>query len=922
MLRKIPLLFLAFALFLPMTVSSQSKTSLPPIKYEEYRLKNGLRVILHPDDSTPIVAVNLWYHVGSKNEVEGRTGFAHLFEHMMFQGSKNYDNDYFTPLQEAGANINGTTNSDRTNYFEVLPSNFLELALFMESDRMGGLLEAMTMDKLNNQRDVVKNEKRQNYDNQPYGSAYEKISSLMYPKDHPYSWTTIGSLDDLTKASMDDVKGFFRQYYAPNNASLVIAGKFDSKQAKTWVEKYFGKIKSGAPITRPNPARASLAKETRVSFEDSVPLPRLYMVWHTVPQGDKDEAALDILGSVLSSGRGSRLRSNLIYGKQLVQDINAGNGTREIAGQFQVTSTARQGKSLDEIEKEINVEIERLKQQPPTADEINRAVNQIEARSIFGLQTILGKANQLNESATFYNNPGLFQRQLDEYRKVTPADVQRVANTYLTPNRLVMSFVPRKGEAPSRSNTAENQPTSKSSEKKVEPNTAILPKPGPNPTFALPPIEKSKLSNGLEVWIVPQKELPIVSMDLVIKSGGTFEPAEKSGITQMTATLLDDGTKTRSALDIANQLQAIGANINAGSDWDSTDVSMSTLTKNLDTALDIYSDVIVNPTFPEAEIENVRRSALGGFLQRRSNANAISNVVYSKILYGSHPYGRQLSGTENTIKRLTRNDLVGYYEANYRPNNAVLIVVGDVDAKTLNPKLEKAFANWKPGSVSGGELPNVQPMQKATIYLVDKPGAAQSVLSIGQVGVDRSSPDYFPLQVMNSILGGQFTSRVNLNLREDKGYTYGARSGFSYRRGAGPFSASAGVQTAVTKESVSEFLKELNGIRGAIPISDKELEYSKQALIRRFPSGFETVGQISNQLSNLVVYGLPDTYFNDYITKVNAVTLADVNRVANKYLTPDKMAIVVVGDRKIVEPGLKQLGYPISILDNEGNPAQ
>jgi zinc protease len=481
MLRKIPLLFLAFALFLPMTVSSQSKTSLPPIKYEEYSLKNGLRVILHPDDSTPIVAVNLWYHVGSKNEAPGRTGFAHLFEHMMFQGSKNYDNDYFTPLQEAGANINGTTNSDRTNYFEVLPSNFLELALFMESDRMGGLLEAMTMDKLNNQRDVVKNEKRQNYDNQPYGSAYEKISSLMYPKDHPYSWTTIGSLDDLTKASMDDVKGFFRQYYAPNNASLVIAGKFDSKQAKTWVEKYFGKIKSGAPITRPNPAKPSLAKETRVSFEDSVPLPRLYMVWHTVPQGDKDEAALDILGSVLSSGRGSRLRSNLIYGKQLVQDINAGNGTREIAGQFQVTSTARQGKSLDEIEKEINVEIERIKQQPPTADEINRAVNQIEARSIFGLQTILGKANQLNESATFYNNPGLFQKQLDEYRKVTPADVQRVANTYLTPNRLVMSFVPRKGEATSRSNTAENQPTSKSNEKKAEPNTALLPKPGPNP---------------------------------------------------------------------------------------------------------------------------------------------------------------------------------------------------------------------------------------------------------------------------------------------------------------------------------------------------------------------------------------------------------------------------------------------------------
>jgi zinc protease len=419
---------------------------------------------------------------------------------------------------------------------------------------------------------------------------------------------------------------------------------------------------------------------------------------------------------------------------------------------------------------------------------------------------------------------------------------------------------------------------------------------------------------------VRQNELPIVSMNMVFKSGGTFEPAEKSGVSSMTATLLDDGTKTRSALDIATQLQSIGASINAGSGWDSTNVSLSTLTKNLDQALDIYSDVILNPSFPETELENVRRRSLVGFMQRKSNPNAISNLVYDRVLYGAHPYGRQLSGTESTIKALTRSDLVGYYEANYRPNNATLIVVGDVDGKTLLPKLEKAFAGWKPGAVSEGELPNIQPLQKSAIYLVDRPNAAQSVVSIGHVGVDRGNPDFFPLQVMNSILGGQFTSRINLNLREDKGFTYGARSNFSFRRGAGPFTASSDVQTAVTKESVAEFMKELNGIRGAIPVSQKELEYSKQSLIRRYPSGFETAGQISGQLSNLVIYNLPDTYFNDYIQKINGVTLADVNRVANKYLTPDKMAIVVVGDRKVIEPGLKQLGYEIQILDAEGNP--
>jgi zinc protease len=904
-------------------VSAQKTDQLPPIKYQEVTLKNGLRVILHEDHSTPIVAVNVWYHVGSKNEVAGKTGFAHLFEHMMFQGSKNYNADYFTPLQEAGANLNGSTTEDRTNYYEIVPSNFLELALFMEADRMGGLLEAMTQDKLNNQRDVVKNERRQRVDNQPYGTSFEKIGSLMYPEGHPYHHSVIGSLDDLTAASQDDVKAFFRQYYVPNNASLVVAGDFNPKQAMTWVEKYFGPIAKGADIKRPNPARPKLDKETRVSYEDAVPLPRLYMVWNGVAQGDKDEAALDILGSVLSSGRGSRLQSNLVYEKQLAQDISARNGTSEIAGNFSISSTARPGKTLDEIEKEINAEIERIKQTPPTADEIGKVLNQIESRMIFGWQTINGKANALNSNAIFFNNPNMFQKQLDEYHRVTPADVQRVASTYLTTNRLVMTFLPRKGERPNRANSgAADQPTSTSSEggKKADIDSSKLPKPGADPKFTLPAIEKKKLSNGLEVWMVRQTELPIVSMNLVFKSGGTFEPADKSGVSAMTATLLNSGTRNRSALDISNQLQSIGASVNAGSGWDSTNVSMQTLTKNLDQALDIYSDVIVNPAFPETELENVRRRAVVGFLQRKSNPNAISNVVYNRVLYGdAHPYGRQLSGNETSIKALTRNDLVNYYEANYRPNNAVLIVVGDVDSKTLMPKLEKAFATWKPGTVSSGQLPSVQPLQKSAIYLVDKPGAAQSVLAIGQVGVDRSNPDFFPIQVMNSMLGGQFTSRINLNLREDKGYTYGARSGFSLRRGAGPFTASADVQTAVTKESIAEFLKEINGIRGTMPVTQKELEYSKQSLIRRYPSAFETVGQVSDQLSNLVIYGLPDTYFNDYISKINAVTIEDVNRVANKYLSPDKMAIVVVGDRKVIEPGLKQLGYDITVLDPDGN---
>ena len=917
---KLLAVVLGLLMFLPGVTAAQTKTggNLPAVKYEQFTLPNGLNVIMHVDRSTPIVAVDLWYHVGSKNEVRGRTGFAHLFEHMMFQGSKNYNDDYFRPLQEAGANINGSTNPDRTNYYEILPSNFLELALFMEADRMGGLLDAMTMDKLNNQRDVVKNERRQSYENQPYGTAGETISAIMYPPDHPYHWTTIGSLEDLTAASMDDVKAFFRQYYVPNNASLVIAGDFDTKKARSWVEKYFGPIPRGAAVVRPNPPAPKFAAEIRKTVEDDVPLPRLYMIWHTVPRFAGDDSALSMLGSVLSAGRNSRLQSNLIYGKQLAQNVTANQQSREITGAFQVTSTARPGKSLDDIEKEILAEIERIKKEPPTAEEMGRALNQIESQAVYALQTVFGRADQMNNYFTMRGRPDYFQQNLDEFRKVTAADVQRVAQTYLTDKKLVMSYVRRQGAAQSVAQNSANTPTSTAAKQKQEPDSSKLPKPGPDPKLVLPKIEKNKLSNGLEVWLVHQNELPIVSMNLVVKTGGTADP--KAGVANMTANLLDDGTKTRSVTEISKQIQSIGAQLGTGSDWDSSSVSLLTLTKNLDTALEIFSDVVVNPTFPAAEFDVQRRQAAVGFLQRKNNANAIANIAYSSLLYGKdHPYGRSLAGDEESLKALTRDDLQKFYDSYYRPNNSVLIVAGEADAKVLMPKLEKAFAGWKAGSVTTTAVPPAPQFEQPGIYIVDRPGAAQSVVTIGQIGVDRSNPDYFSLLVMNSILGGQFSSRVNMNLREDKGYTYGARSGWSFRRGAGPFSASADVQTAVTRESIQEFMKELNGIRGSIPVTQKELDYNKQSIIRRYPGAFETVGQISNQLSNLVVFGLPDSYFNDYISKVNAVTVADINRVANKYLDPSKMAILIVGDRKAIEPKLKELnGFTIAYLDVDG----
>ncbi len=482
MLRKFSLFFLAFALFLPMSISGQSNTKLPKINYKEYKLKNGLTVVMHQDKSTPIVAVNVFYHVGSKNEAVGRTGFAHLFEHMMFQGSKNYSSDYLSAIDDMGGDVNGTTNEDRTYYYETVPSNFLERTLFLEADRMGGLLEAMTQEKLDNQRDVVKNERRLRVDNQPYGTSFERISEIMYPKEHPYSWSVIGSMQDLSAASMDDVKSFFRTYYVPNNAVLALSGDFDQKQATAWIEKYFGKIAKGAEITRPNPVRPKLNGEIRKVYEDAVPLPRVSLVWHSVPQYSNDEAALDMLSSILSSGRSSRLQSNLQYGKELVQSINAFNGTNEIAGLFQITATARPGKNLDDIEKEINAEIERLKKEAPTADEMNRAFTVRESGFVYRLQSAFGKGSQLTNYAGYLKKPDFFQTDLDRYAKVTPADVQRVANQYLTANRLVQSYVPSKTPAQRPNATTDKPATTKAKEVDaafVAKQKANLPKPGP-----------------------------------------------------------------------------------------------------------------------------------------------------------------------------------------------------------------------------------------------------------------------------------------------------------------------------------------------------------------------------------------------------------------------------------------------------------
>lgn len=918
--RQIIYLTLTIALLLPALVLGQSNGNLPNINVTQYRLKNGLQVVLHQDKSTPIIAVNVFYHVGSKNETPGRTGFAHLFEHMMFQGSKNYSSDYLSAIDDMGGSVNGTTDEDRTWYFETVPSNFLERTLYLEADRMGNLLEAMTQDKLDNQRDVVKNERRLRVDNQPYGTSFERIGETMYPEGHPYHWSVIGSMADLSAASMEDVKSFFRTYYVPNNATLVLAGDFDENQAKAWIEKYFGPLAKGDDIKRPNDPQPKLNSEIRKTYEDAVPFPRLSMVWHGSPQFSADEAALDTLASILSSGRGSRLQSNLNYGKELVSQIFASNPTNEIGGLFQITATARPGKTLEEIEKEIDQEIERIKKQPPTAEEMQRALNGRESQFIYGLESVSGKGAQLSSYAGYLGKPSYFQTDLDRYRKVTPADVQRVADQYLTVNRLVMSYVPSKAPASRPSPAADKPASGKAAEldkDSIARQKAMLPKAGPTIKFALPSIEKHKLSNGLNVWFVRNPELPIVSMNLVFNSGSILDSNEKYGVASWTASMLNQGTSSRSAVEIANQLQSIGAFLNAGSGWDSSNVFMQTLTKNLDQALNIYADVIQNPSFPVAEIESLRRRSIIGLAQRKSQPGAVANLAFNKVLYGDQPYGRDT--TESTLKAIARDDLIGFHKTNYVPNNATLIVVGAIESEAMLAKLESSLGKWKSGRPVS--IPaSAQTMRgKPGIYIIDKPGAAQSTIAAGLVGIDRSNPDYYAVQLLNSILGGGSSGRLFKVLREEKGYTYGAYSSFTSRKGPGPFRAGGDFQTGSTKESVEELMNLIAGVRGSASATQEELDSHKLAIINSYPQGFETTGSVAGQLSNLVTFGLPDTYFNDYIRNISAVSLKDVSRVANKYLDPSKMAIVIVGDRTEIEPKLKELPYAITILDADGN---
>ncbi len=884
------------------------------VDYSKTVLPNGLEVILVEDHRLPIVAVNIWYHVGPANEAPGLTGFAHLFEHMMFAATRHVPRGMAdTLLEGAGAtDSNGSTDFDRTNYYDTVPSNQLELALWIHSDRMGYLLDVLDQSALSNQQDVVRNERRQNIEDRPYGIVEEALYHTLFPKEHPYYGNVMGSHADIQSAKLADVREFFRRYYGPDNASIVIAGDIDKAKTLALVRKYFGGFKGSGPVARRAVVTPPIASERRVEVADRIELPRVFIGWLTPPAYHPGDAELDVLAQILAGGKSSRLYKTLVYDRQIAQEVNASQNSYGIASTFVVDVTARPGQPLREIEAAVDKELAALRDNGPTEREVERARNMIETRLLAQIQKLGndGLANLVNRYNQYTGDPGYLQKDLERVRRVTAADVQRAARQYLQRNaRAVVDGVPGQQKLPPE------VPTPPPSERKPETVAGInrdeawrykAPKAGPAPHVTLPRADSFQLANGLTVIHYYNPALPLVAARLVVRSGTDANPADTPGLADFTATTLDEGTTTRSALQIADEIAQLGAALGSGSSADASSVSLFALKSNFAPGFAIMADVALRPAFPTSEVERQRASRLAELAQQRDEPELVASVAASGALYGAgNPYGYGRLGTDAAIRGVSRDDLLNFWRRHYVPANAALVVAGDITRDELRTLAETQLQGWS-GTMRPASGPGAAQTTPARMVIVDKPGAAQTALRITGIGAARTTPDYPALEVMNAALGGLFSSRINNNLREQKGYSYGMFSQFRYDRTPGPFAVSGSVRGDVTGASVTEIFREVERMR-AQPMRAQELAGARNSQILSLPVQFETDEAISGSLAELFVFGLPADYYQQLPSRFAAVTAQQAQAVARRYLAPDKMIVVAVGDRAKIQPQLDSL---------------
>jgi zinc protease len=903
-------------------------SDIPKIPFEKYKLPNGLEVILVQDSRMPLATVNIWYHVGAANEEPGLTGFAHLFEHMMFAATKHVPRGTADRLLEGvgGSDSNGTTNNDRTNYFDTVPSHQLELALWIHSDRMGFLLDVLDQEALSNQQDVVRNERRQSVENRPYGLVYQGVIEAMYPKEHPYFASVIGSHADIQNAKLEDIKKFFKTYYRPSNATIAIVGDIDKAQTKKLIEKYFGGFAKGEPAPKLNVKTPVITSEKRLTVTDKIELPALAIGWHTPKAFDKGDAELRILGSVLADGKSSRLYKTLVYDKQLAQDVSANQTSQGLSSVFSLWITAAPGKTLEEIEKVVDEELAKIAAEPVKAEEIQRVLNALETGVVSGLEKsggFSGVANTLNHYNHFTGDPGYLSRDIARLREITGSDLQSAVKTYLKKeNRVVVYGVPGEKKLPPEPPAP--KVTAKAGEgveslNKAEPWRAKQPVPAKPRDIKLPTPQRTKLANGLELIFYPQPTLPLVAASLVFKGGSSVNPVEKPGLASFVSSMLEEGTKKRTSQQLADELANLGATLNVSAGAESFSVNAFSLKRNAGKTFEIMGDVALNPAFANEEIERVRKRLIGELSLARANPGFLAGQAAAQAMYGpKHPLGYAAVGTEASLKAMTRDDLVGFWNNLASPDNAALVIVGDMTQVEATQTAEKLFGAWK-GQYKPSAAKPARQRSDADLVLVNIAGAPQTALRVVSDAPNVMAPTKEALQVMNAGFGGLFTSRLNDNLREQKGYSYGAYSSVSMGRDGGEFGMRTSVRTDATAPALHEVFKEMQGTVDK-PIVGAEFLKARESQARALPAQFETVGATAGSFASAYALGLGLDYFSKLPGKYDAVTEAQVKSLAQEYLKRDRFTFVAAGDLAKIEPELRKMGFKkIEKRDLDGN---
>ncbi|MBA6336336.1 insulinase family protein [Colwellia sp. BRX8-7] len=909
--------------FVEQVTAEAGKTVIP---YQKYTLSNGLTVILHKDASDPLVHVDMTYHVGSAREELGKSGFAHFFEHMMFQGSENVaDEQHFKLITEAGGTLNGTTNGDRTNYFQTVPANQLEKMLWLESDRMGFLVDAVTQEKFEVQRETVKNERGQSYDNRPYGLLGERVAEALYPAGHPYSWQTIGYLEDLDRVNVNDLKAFFLKWYGPNNATLTIGGDIDAKETLALVEQYFGSIPRGPEIAMPEKPTFTINEDRYISMEDNVHLPLVYMSYPTVSVRHADEAPLDVLSSILGGGKTSLLYKNLVK-NQLAVQASVGHPCAELACTFTLLALPHpaSGKTLADIEKVIRDSLVEFEERGVQDDDLAKVKASMEASFIFGLQSVSGKVSTLAANQTFKGDPNYIEKDIARYANVTKADVMRVFKKYIKDQHaVIMSIVP-KGKLdliaaqdnfiPAPRSKGQTSETSAESlvVRKAQDNfdRSKMPISGANKSVAVPQMWNKTLANGIKVLGTQSIETPTTSLLLKIPAGHYYSDKDKAGVVSLLASALNESTTKRSAEEMSNELQKLGSSIAIYAGNQYLNVNVSTLTKNLDATMALVNEKLMHPAFIEVEFSRNKSNAIQGAINSKKDAGYLASTAYRQLLQADNIAATSSQGTEQSLNNITLADVKAFYEQQVKPSDSQLIVVSDLKEKALIKSLN-VFSSWQ-GKGSSLVLTLAKPETKAgVIYLVNKEGAAQSAIRIGKRSMTQDiTGEYYKSYLMNFTLGGAFNSRINLNLREDKGYTYGARSGFSADKFSGTFTASAEVRADVTDKSIIEFVNEIKGYNEQ-GITAEELSFMRNSINQRDALKYETPRAKLGFLAQILEYDLKPSFVQERAEIVETISAEEINTLAKKHLNLAEMLMVVVGDAKTLKPQLKALGYEV-----------